>query len=327
MSTGEDGGAAVGFLVVGEALIDLVPATKGDGDADPEPASTFASTWQAQTAGGPLNTAVALARLDRTVAFGAPIGEDALARQMTAHLRANRVAVDRVPAGRGPTAMAVVSLDEAGKASYHFHAAQTATFDFDTDRMPSLADGEWLHIASLALVVRPGAETLHRWALDQRPELVSVDLNVRTIVEPDPQAYWGALEPWIDLVAERGGVVKGSDEDLDFLAPAAGLGDHAQLARHLAERGVGCVVTTLGVDGASALVDREEVRVPGRRVEVVDTVAAGDTFMAGFLDGWTTEATDPATALSRGVAAASVVVGRSGAQPPTTDEVDAVLRG
>src|SRR5699024_8609379 len=200
--------AGTPFLVVGEALIDLVP----DGDG-----STFDSPWQAQTAGGPLNTAVALARLGRTVDFGAPLARDAFGRQMLAHLDANGVGGDRRPWGEGATALAVVSLDEHGKASYHFHRHGTATFDFRADRMPKPREGEWLHVASLVLVVEPGADELLAWVRGTDAPL-SIDVNVRTIVEPDPVAYWRRVEPWLTIVGDRGGVVKGSDEDFDFLA-------------------------------------------------------------------------------------------------------------
>lgn len=309
---------ATRFLVVGEALIDLVSQP----DASD---SSFATTWQAQTAGGPLNTAVALARLGREVDFAGPLGGDAFARQMTDHLMANGVGLDRTPDGDGPTAVAVVSLDEGGRASYHFHSRDTATFDLRADRMPSLGPYEWLHVASLALVVQPGAEELHRWVLAQSPQKISVDLNVRTIVEPNPGAYARAIEPWMALMAERRGVVKGSDEDMDFLAEGLGLSGHHAYAEELVRRGVGCVVTTLGPDGARALTAAGVEEVPGRAVPVVDTVAAGDTFMAGFLDWSTKWPEDLAGALRRGVVAASLVVGRRGAQPPTAAEMAAVL--
>ena len=319
MAVGEfpPGAAEHRFLVVGEALIDLVPAGEG---------STFDSPWQAQTAGGPLNTAVALARLGRAVDFGAPLAEDAFGAQMLAHLEANGVGHDRRPAGSGPTALAVVSLDEQGKASYHFHAHGTATFDFVADRMPTPGPGKWLHVASLVLVVQPGADELLQWVRGTTGPL-SVDVNVRTIVEPDPTSYWRRIEPWLTVVGERSGVVKGSDEDFDFLAAGAGLPGRSELVDLIAGLGASCVVTTLGADGATGMIDGQQVTVPGRPSEVVDTVAAGDTFMAGFLDAWTREPQDLTAALQRAVAAASVVVTRRGAQPPTSTEVDAILDG
>ena len=69
----------------------------------------------------------------------------------------------------------------------------------------------------------------------------------------------------------------------------------------------------------------ETVRVPGFSVDVVDTVGAGDTFMAGFLDGYVNRGLPLSDSLRRGAAAAAIVCGRQGAQPPTTAEVDALL--
>jgi sugar/nucleoside kinase (ribokinase family) len=43
------------------------------------------------------------------------------------------------------------------------------------------------------------------------------------------------------------------------------------------------VVLTLGADGAWAIGPEEQVFEPAQRVEVVDTVGAGDCFFAGFI--------------------------------------------
>jgi fructokinase len=66
-------------------------------------------------------------------------------------------------------------------------------------------------------------------------------------------------------------------------------------------------------------------RVPGFPTRVVDTVGAGDTFMAGFLDGHVQRGLPLTDSLRRGAAAASIVCSRQGAQPPTTAEVNDLL--
>ena len=66
-------------------------------------------------------------------------------------------------------------------------------------------------------------------------------------------------------------------------------------------------------------------RVPGFPTKVVDTVGAGDTFMAGFLDGWVKLRWGLQRPLERGAAAASIVCSRRGAQPPTSAEVDDLI--
>ncbi len=107
------------------------------------------------------------------------------------------------------------------------------------------------------------------------------------------------------------------DDDSDPLGYAEGWA---------AEYGLALFLVTLGPDGAAAVwPDGRRAQVPGHRVEVVDTVGAGDTFMAGFLSAYTVNPRDVEAALRRGAGAAALVCTREGAQPPTAEELDAFL--
>ena len=159
---------------------------------------------------------------------------------------------------------------------------------------------------------------------------------MRPTVISDPEVYWTKVQPWLRVIGQRGGIVKASDADIEFLAeaPASGAAvgadggyDAVAVASKWVERyGLSLAVITLGAGGGAAVEPGGEVtRVPGFPTEVVDTVGAGDTFMAGFLDGRVKLGLDLEASLRRGAAAASIVCSRQGAQPPTSAEVDELV--
>jgi fructokinase len=313
------------FVVCGESLIDLIQTPDRSG-------GNFSSTWLALSAGGPMNSAVALSRLGADTHFLGRFSRDAFGRQLTSYIADAGVHLDLATESSQSTSIAVVSLDDQGVASYTFHFSETANFGWLPDDLPVLARDDFLHIASLATVVSPGAAVLLDWA-SQLTCGMSFDINVRPTVITDPDEYWERVRPWLRTVGIHRGIIKASDEDVTFLARAAGAAksgsiDPVEVASGWVESyGASMAVITLGPHGGVAvLADGQVVRVPGYPTKVVDTVGAGDTFMAGFLDGYVKLERPVSEALGRGAAAASIVCSRQGAQPPTADEVDEFLQ-
>ena len=97
------------------------------------------------------------------------------------------------------------------------------------------------------------------------------------------------------------------------------------------------MVVTLGADGAMALMGGEKVAVPGRKVTVVDTVGAGDSFHAALVAGLHDRGALTLDALpkldleavrgllNRATAAAAITCNRAGANPPTKAELESTL--
>jgi fructokinase len=312
------------FVVCGETLIDLVQADVASNDS-------FSSTWLALSAGGPMNSAVALGKLGADTHYLGRLSRDAFGRQLRQHILEANVKLDLATESSQATSIAVVSLDDQGIASYTFHFNDTANFGWQIDDLPELSDDDWLHIASLSCIVSPGAEVLLDWMRDVKAG-VSYDINVRPTVITDPDVYWSKVQPWLRVVGRRQGIVKASDEDIKFLAmaDASGAGengDPVELAGTWVEQyGLGLAVITLGPGGGVAIEPGGNItRVPGFPTTVVDTVGAGDTFMAGFLDGWVKLHLGLEASLERGAAAASIVCSRRGPQPPTSAEVDDLI--
>lgn len=296
-------------IVLGEALIDLIQQPSDAGAT---------SHWVAHSGGGPLNTAVALARLGEEVEFLGRLGRDAFGEQLTDHLEAGGVGTDLAIRTDDPTTLAVVSLDEQGKASYHFHTHGTTNFGWSEGEFPELRRDDWLHFGSIGVLLDPAFTLVHRF-LTRTGNRKSFDLNVRPSMFPDRTEYRSRIEAFLAIVGDSRGVAKASDEDLAWLT------DYREDALETAQAmcrtfSLPLFVVTLGPDGAVAMgPDGELARVPGRRIDVVDTVGAGDTFMAGFLAHHQDH--DLQTALQAGIGASALVCTKEGAQPPTLEEL------
>lgn len=308
-------GCGMRFVVCGEALIDMIQ----QGAVSPQ-----ASTWAALSGGSPLNTAVALGRLAEPVQFLGRLGGDAFGAQNEGHLAANGVGLDLAVRAPEPTSLAIVSLDDEGKANYTFHFSGTSNYCWQAAEFPELVDTDWLHFASIGVILGESAELIRDFVASS-PARVSYDINVRPTVLPDMAAYRDVVSRHLRVVGQKGGILKASDEDLELLTEG---GDPIEVAkRWLTEFGLSLAVLTLGPDGAVAIrPDGSQVRVGGHQIELVDTVGAGDTFMAGFLAKYANDESDIEAALKHGMGAAALVCTKQGANPPTAHELAAFLQ-
>jgi len=282
-------------LVVGESLVDIV--IEPDHSDNERPGGSAA------------NVAVALARLGRAVRFVTSYGDDERGAAIAAHLAGSGVvhAVDPHALERTSTARATIAED--GSASY--------VFDLDWRFHPV---GEvapvMVHVCSIGAVLQPGADDVVALLERLRPTAtISYDVNARAAITgtgPDVVAQ-------VERVAALSHLVKASDEDLDALFPTLSVLD---AARHLLGLGPRVVVVTRGDAGSTWVSADGEVTAPAVRVDVVDTIGAGDTFSAGLIDAlWDDPEVAPELALEHAAAAAAVTVSRRGADPPYRHEI------
>jgi fructokinase len=283
--------------VAGEALIDLVP--QGDSRIP-------------VVGGGPANSAKALSRLGYKTSFIGGISADQYGSMIKVEL--SEVDLSFVNYSPLPTALAIVTLDEKGSASYEFNLEDTATFDFRVDWLPS-GSPEVLHIGTLATVIEPGASELFGWASKLDSKIV-FDPNIRPSVLEDKERYRDAFEKW----AQISDVAKMSDEDLEWLGYSA--------ANQILELGPELLVVTHGASGMTGYTTSGSVSVPGLKVQVVDTVGAGDTVGAVIVEGLIKNGITALAGeklfevLSRAAKAAAITCSRVGANPPTLAELE-----
>jgi fructokinase len=297
----------VSIWVCGEVLIDVLPSGPVVG-------------------GGPANTAKALARLGHDVHFIDGISSDAFGQSARAELLRDGVNLDLAQLSEKPTCTATVTLDAAGAASYEFLIDGTATFDFAASWLPDpyRYQPQVLHIGTLVTVIEPGASALYDWAMGVAEFAPIVfDPNIRPSVQPDRDLYEAAVEKWAALSA----VIKVSDDDLAWLFPGQSIDDVA--SRWISD-GVFLVVVTRGANGLVGFTADGRVEVPGVKVDVIDTVGAGDTVGAIVVEAMVAHGLIELRGellrgvLARAAAAAAITCSRKGAQPPYKHELPSI---
>ncbi|MFI9079395.1 carbohydrate kinase [Streptomyces sioyaensis] len=332
------------IVVAGEALIDLVPSPQEPspchrGERDAATPDDRLPALQPQRGGGPYNTAVALGRLGSPAAFCSRVSTDAFGAALLHGLHRSGVDTSLVQRGSEPTTLAVADISPDGSAGYGFYADGTADRLFTLP--PALpAAVRALSLGTCSLVLEPGAGAyealLHREA--RRGVFTALDPNIRAGLIADPDAYRARFRTWLPDLA----LLKMSEEDALWLAgagaAAGGSGWDAVTAAAKEWLGAGpaAIVLTRGGAGMTVLTrGGGELTVPGERVEVVDTIGAGDTVNAALLhrlDAHGALSYAAVTALGDddwrdilrfAARAAAVTCSRAGAEPPFARELAA----
>lgn len=299
------------IVVAGEALIDLVPRGAG----------AFVDLRPAR-GGGPYNTAVALGRLGSPTAFCSRVSYDAYGEALLGGLRDAGVEVATVQRGAEPTTLALASVGEDGSARYAFYVEGSADRLFETpDRLPYGTRA--VSFGTCSLVLEPGASSYEKLlnATAAQGVFTALDPNIRPVLIPDAAAYRARFKSWLPSVS----LLKLSEEDAEWLGGTP---------RLWLDSGPSAVVVTHGGDGLTVFTRAGlEHSVAGEKVDVVDTIGAGDTVNAALLHCLSTWnalsaealadlAADDWTRLLRFAArAAAITCSRAGAEPPYAAEV------
>lgn len=293
------------IVCAGESLVDVLPTEAGGQRAVP--------------GGGPMNAAIAAARLGAPTAFVGRVSTDDHGDLIWRHLTESGVDLRAAQRGPEPTARAIVVTKPV--QSFTFEGDNTADASMVRADLGPLGPGPHILHAGTLGVFRGRTATALRELLDGFSGVVSFDPNIRPQVFPSKAEWLAVAEPWLD----RANVVKASDEDLEWMGMSA---------RDLLERGVTAVLKTVGPDGVIGLLaNGDRFQVEATAVEVVDTVGAGDSFCGAVLASLhERDCTTPAalaeldveawrTIVAFGVQAAAMTVGRVGADPPRRDEL------
>ncbi|WP_255456099.1 carbohydrate kinase [Tropicibacter sp. Alg240-R139] len=292
------------ILCCGEAVMDLVPLADGSDALLPV------------VGGAAVNCAVALSRLGVSVGFVGALSTDAIGERIFEHLLRQGVDTSLTHQSAKPSTLAVAQLLPDG-IRFTLFDENSAGRSITTDQLPTIPKNtQALVFGGISLAHAPAAAAFELMITRAGRRVTWLDLNIRPSVIGDAEDYRARLIRMIRLAS----VVKVSDEDLDWFGPLPDLRDD-QLLLH-----------TCGAAGAEARMGSWGCHVPAPKVEVRDTVGAGDTFNAGVLAslvhsdvlGPMAKIDKPSlvAAIAFGVRAASFSVNHAGAHAPTQKEIE-----
>ncbi len=263
----------------------------------PEPGNTVhGSSFAVHHGGKGANQAVAAVRMGAPVRFVGRVGQDEGGERLRTALAADGIDVSSLASVDGPTGFATILVAASGEnvivleaganaklgpdamTAQDFYGATVALFQLE---VPIRTVVRGLELARAA-----GATTVLNAAPPDNAELVPAEL--------------------VDvLVVNRGEAAR--------LAPGVSPDDATALAEALAKR-YGSVLLTLGADGVVWSHGGRSGTLPARKVEVVDTTGAGDTFTGAFA-ALLAAGEDWGLAVATASEAAAICVTRAGAQP------------
>ena len=305
------------ILNCGEALIDMLPRQTGDGEEAFAPYPGVAV----------FNTAIALGRLGTPSGFFCGISTDLFGEILETSLADANVDTSLSVRSSRPTTLAFVKLID-GQATYTFYDENSAMRMLTPDDLPMLPDAvEALVFGCISLVSEPCGSAFEALMMREAPRRVTmIDPNIRTSFITDETSYRARMTRMIATAD----IVKLSDEDLAWLY---GDGDILIHAQNIIAQGPKLVCITEGAKGAHGITKDLQIFENATKVDVADTVGAGDTFNAGILSslhsaGVLTKSAlaelDESTvrnALSMGTRSAAITVSRAGANPPWAHEL------
>ncbi|PYI39128.1 sugar kinase [Arthrobacter psychrolactophilus] len=231
--------------------------------------------------GAETNFAIALRRLGTSVVWVGRVGNDSLGAKVLRELAAERVETVAVEDSEAPTGLMIKERRTAESQKVWYYRRGSAGSRLAPEDVPAeyIEHARLLHITGIT----PGLSATAAAAIDHAIEvarhhgtIVSFDLNYRSALWTPEEAG----KAFVALIQKADVVFAGDDE----AALAVGHADDPRLlAARIAELGPSQVVIKLGIEGCVALVNGDSYEQSAISVRAIDTVGAGDGFVAGYI--------------------------------------------
>lgn len=301
------------ITVLGEVVIDRIIGTSGLTDL---------------AGGSAANCALALSKIGNDVFFRARYSQDAAGEFLYQAALANGLNVEHSIRASQPATIVEVHVGESGTPSYDFQMQGTADWAWTTEELNlhDVTKNDSIVFGSLAAVLEPAHSVIYKWLEANKNEglLIAYDPNARpSAVSKNDESL---VRERMSKLVQISNVVKVSDEDLEWIEPVT---DSHSTASKWSLAGPDLVVLTKGENGVAAFRNGLCIaEIPGTKVDVADTVGAGDTLMAWLVSGLLSvnknlrfNAGSVELILKNAVRAAAITCSRTGCQPPTLEEL------
>lgn len=298
------------ILVIGSSNTDMTVKSS----RLPKPGETvIGDALQMGPGGKGANQAVAAKRLGGDVSFVCKVGRDMFGDNALKTYAAENLDTNDVLRSEKPSGVALILVDDKGENC--ISVASGANSDITPEDIRSKAD----------LIRSAGILVLQlELPLDAVLEAARIahEAGVYVLLNPAPAcALPDEIFRYLDLFTPNQ-----TETELYTGIHIATEDDARKAAAVLRERGVGNIIMTMGSKGSMGLTAQGDFFTPSRKVQAVDTTAAGDTF-CGALAVALAEGKTLAEAAVFATAASSITVQRMGAQAsiPTRAEVNEIL--
>ncbi|WP_283134608.1 sugar kinase [Rhizohabitans arisaemae] len=286
---------------LGEALA----ALRADGQV------RLGGTARVSVAGAEANVAIGLARLGHDVAYTGAVGPDQLGELVRRTLQAEGVGIGTVRIDRAPTGIIVFEQRLAGVVRVDYHRLGSAGSRLGVAEVENAfaafpSQPRILHVTGVTLALGAGPAQAVRAAIGlarTAGTLVCLDVNHRSRLWDEDLARRTLTE-----VAAEADLVVASEDELPLAAPGT---DEPGRVRSLLDGRAGQVVVKRGSAGATVYTEGERIDLPAKPVVAVDSIGAGDAFVAGYLSGQL-DGLPPRDRLDRAVTCGAFVVAVSG---------------
>ncbi|MBT8262949.1 MAG: carbohydrate kinase [Bacteroidia bacterium] len=262
--------------------------------------------------GAPLNVAMRLHSLGAKVQMISSVGDDEFGKEAVSQILDHGLSVSGIHISESkPTGTVQVSLTK-GIASYSI--SEDVAWDhiiISEDNRLKISNADALVFGSLALRTDHNSNLLKE--LLESTRFAIFDLNLR------PPYYSDDL---LKELMQRADLIKMNDEELNYVCAILNIEDESldERIHQIAERTYSdSICVTLGPEGAILFQNKTITRHPGFKVNVSDTVGAGDSFFAGLIYELLS-GSGPGEALSTGCALGALVASKEGANCEVTSE-------